>query len=82
MQDDNVFGCKIYSESIFLGLNLTLHTHNPYINIASTPGPSIFTNFQGKLEPLNLKMVCVSYFDCNVLNTYGTRKSCLETHFN
>ena len=29
MQDHNIFVCKIYSESIFLGLNLTLHTHIP-----------------------------------------------------
>ena len=29
MQDHNIFGCKIYSEAIFLGLNFTLHTHTP-----------------------------------------------------
>ena len=29
MQDHNIFGCKIYSEAIFLVLNFTLHTHSP-----------------------------------------------------
>ena len=27
MQDHDIFWCKIYSEAIFLGLNLTLHMH-------------------------------------------------------
>ena len=37
MQDHNIFGCKIYGESIFLGLNLTLHTHTPVHHYSKYP---------------------------------------------
>ena len=29
MQDPNIFGYKIFRESMFLGLNFTLHTYTP-----------------------------------------------------
>ena len=38
-QDHNIFGCKIYSESIFLGLNLTLHTLTPVYKYSKYPPP-------------------------------------------
>ena len=37
MQDPNIFGCKIFRESMFWGLNFTLHMQTPYTNIGSTP---------------------------------------------
>ena len=37
MQDHNIFGCKIYSESIFLGLNFILHTHTPVYKCSKYP---------------------------------------------
>ena len=37
MQDHNIFGCKIYTESIFLGLNFTLHTHTPRSKYSKYP---------------------------------------------
>ena len=36
-QDPNIFGCKIFSESIFLGLNWTLHTHTPLYRYSKYP---------------------------------------------
>ena len=37
MQDHNIFGCKIYIEAIFLGLNLTLHAHTPVYKYSKYP---------------------------------------------
>ena len=34
IQNPNIFGCKIFSESIFLGLNWALHTHTPLRRIS------------------------------------------------
>ena len=50
MQDHNIFGSKIYSESIYLGLNFIFHTQTPvHVHKYSkyTPGmppvPSVFS---------------------------------------
>ena len=45
MQDRNIFGCKIYSESIFLGLNLTLHTHSPAYKYSKYPPGDVTSVF-------------------------------------
>ena len=52
MQDHNIFGCKIYSESIFLGLNLI------YKYSKDPPGDKICTfrlhiQLKSKLEDRN-----------------------------
>ena len=39
MQDPNIFGCKIFRESMFLGLNFTLHTHTPIYKYMKYPLP-------------------------------------------
>ena len=37
MQDPNIFGCKIFRESMFLGLNFTLHAHTPVYKYKKYP---------------------------------------------
>ena len=37
MQVPNIFGCKIFSESIFSGLSLTLHMHIPVHKYSDYP---------------------------------------------
>ena len=39
MQDPNIFGCKIFRESMFWGLNFTLHTHTPVYKYRKYPPP-------------------------------------------
>ena len=34
---DNIFGCKIYSESVFFCFNFILHTHTPVYNYSKYP---------------------------------------------
>ena len=56
MQDHNIFGCKIYSEAICLGLNLTFHTHIPVYNYSKyPPWPQLMFKFISKL----LLFVCL-----------------------
>ena len=37
MQDPNIFECKIFRESMFLGLNFTLHSHTPVYKYMKYP---------------------------------------------
>ena len=41
MQDLNVFGCKSFGESIFLGLYLTLDAHTPVYKHSKYPLPAV-----------------------------------------
>ena len=66
MQDPNIFGSKMFSESIFVGLNLTLHGQRSVYKCSKyTPGLSLSSlavsyilNFPSTIKPLLITNGC------------------------
>ena len=77
MQDNNSFGCKIYSESIFWGLNFTLHTHTPVYEYSKyPPGASLIHTRTRAETPRSIREHAFENLgDLDVLKFLGTNET-------